>query len=86
MALLRNHKKQIVIMQGVEKLTKYLALHETLDLHELLTFKNLCLTKATTMSALAQDEELKNLLANDAASGTRHIEQLQIFLTNRREH
>jgi similar to spore coat protein len=86
MALLRNHKKQIFIMQGVEKLTKYLALHETLDLHELLTFKNLCLTKATTMSALAQDEELKNLLANDAASGTRHIEQLQIFLTNRREH
>lgn len=67
-------------------LTKYLALHETLDVHELLTFKNLCLTKATTMGALAQDEELKNLLANDAATGTRHIEQLQKFLTNRREH
>ncbi len=67
-------------------MTKYLALHETLDLHELLTFKNLCLTKATTMSAFAQDEELKNLLANDVTAGTRHIEQLQQFLTNRREH
>jgi similar to spore coat protein len=67
-------------------MTKYLALHETLDLHELLTFKNLCLTKATTMSAFAQDEELKNLLANDVTNGTRHIELLQHFLTNRREH
>jgi similar to spore coat protein len=66
-------------------MTKYLALHETLDVHEILSFKNLCLTKATTMSAFAQDEELKNLLANDVTSGTRHIEQLQQFLTNRRE-
>lgn len=44
-------------------MTKLLGLHETLELHELLTFKNLCLTKTTTMSALVQDEELKNLLA-----------------------
>ncbi|MCQ6278826.1 hypothetical protein [Bacillus sp. EB600] len=64
-------------------MTKYLALHETLDVHELLTFKNLCLTKATTMSAFAQDEELKNLLANDVTTGTRHIQQLKQFLTNR---
>ena len=65
---------------------KYLGLHETLEVHELLSFKNLCLTKATTMSALAQDQELKALLANDIGTGTRHIEQLQLFLTNRREH
>ncbi|WP_071394012.1 hypothetical protein [Bacillus tuaregi] len=64
-------------------MTKYLGLHETIDVHELLTFKNLCLTKSVTMSKLAQDEELKSILENDAKSGTAHIEQLKNFLTNR---
>lgn len=64
-------------------MTKYLALHETLEVHELLTFKNLCLTKATTMSALAQDPELKAILSADVTTGTQHIQQLQAFLTDR---
>ena len=64
-------------------MVKYLGLHETLDLHELLTFKNLCLTKSSTMSVLVQDEELKTILANDAAAGQQLIVQLQQFLTNR---
>ncbi|MFL6561910.1 MAG: hypothetical protein ACJ8MO_38130 [Bacillus sp. (in: firmicutes)] len=64
-------------------MTKYLGLHETLDLHELLTFKNLCLTKATTMSVLAQDEELKAILSADSAAGIQHIQQLKQFLTDR---
>jgi similar to spore coat protein len=67
-------------------MTKFLGLHETLEVHELLTFKNLCLTKATTMGALAQDPELKDILANDVTTGTMHIEQLQAFLTNREAH
>ena len=64
-------------------MTKYLALHETLDLHELLSFKNLCLTKATTMSELAIDEELKSILADEVTTGIQHIQQLQAFLTKR---
>lgn len=64
-------------------MVKYLGLHETLDVHELLTFKSLCLTKSTTMSGFVQDEELKTILANDAATGQRHIEQLQQLLTSR---
>ncbi|MGJ7921125.1 hypothetical protein [Neobacillus sp. LXY-4] len=64
---------------------KYLALHETLEIHELLSFKNICLTKSTTMSALAQDEELKAILENDVATGTAHIHQLQQFLTKRED-
>lgn len=71
---------------GGKIMTKYLGLHETLDLHELLTFKNLCLTKATTMSVLAQDPELKAILSEDAATGTHHIQQLLKFLTDRGEH
>jgi similar to spore coat protein len=66
-------------------MTKYLGLHETLDLHELLSFKNLCLTKVTTMSALAQDDELRAILSADVTTGIQHIQQLQEFLTNRRE-
>lgn len=64
-------------------MVKLLGLHETLEVHELLTFKNLCLTKATTMSALAQDPELQAILSNDVTVGTQHIQQLQQFLTNR---
>ncbi|NRD76261.1 hypothetical protein HPT25_02020 [Bacillus sp. BRMEA1] len=62
-------------------MSKFLALHETLELHELLAFKNLCLTKAATMSGLAQDEELKAILLEDAAIGSGHIEEIQRFLT-----
>ncbi|WP_174731440.1 hypothetical protein [Mesobacillus harenae] len=54
-----------------------LGVHETLDLHEILTFKNLCVTKSALMSKLVQDDELKQILENDAASGYQEIQQLQ---------
>lgn len=59
-----------------------LSLHETLEVHELLTFKNLCLTKSTTMSGMVQDEELRSLLNADVEAGQRHIEQLKEFLAD----
>ncbi len=66
-------------------MTKFLALHETLDVHELLTFKSLCLTKSVTMSAFVQDEELKDILVSDVANGTEHIKRLQQHLTKKEE-
>lgn len=42
-----------------------IAPHETMQLRELLTFKNLCLTKSVTMSPLVSDQELKSILQND---------------------
>lgn len=66
-------------------MVKHLALHETLDLQELLSFKNLCLTKAAMMGKLAQDEELRTILTDDAATGVRHIQQLQKFITLRED-
>jgi similar to spore coat protein len=62
---------------------KHLGLHETLEVHELLTFKSLCQTKAFTMSGLVQDMELKTILLNDLSNGSQHIQHLQEFLTNR---
>ncbi|MFP7473462.1 hypothetical protein SFC55_20880 [Niallia taxi] len=58
-----------------------LGTHETLEIHELLTFKSLCLTKSSTMSNLVQDEELKRIINQDAALSTKHIQSLQNFMT-----
>lgn len=57
-----------------------LLLHESIELHEILTFKNLCLTKAITMSPLVSDNELKAILKEDAAATERHIKELKGFL------
>ncbi|KAA9015743.1 hypothetical protein [Niallia endozanthoxylica] len=63
--------------------THYLAPHETYELHELLTFKNLCLTKSATMSGLAQDQELQNILTSDVTKTKGQIQRIQEFITNR---
>ncbi|CAH0127093.1 hypothetical protein [Peribacillus sp. Bi134] len=66
-------------------MTKNLGLHETLEAHEILTFKSLCLTKSSTMSSLVQDTELQNILLKDSRTGTQDIQILQEILTNRGE-
>lgn len=66
-------------------MSKEKAIHETLEAHELLTFKNLSLTKSATMSGLVQDAELKEILSKDVRLGTKHIQQLKSFL-KRGEH
>ncbi|MCM3603476.1 hypothetical protein M3175_22545 [Robertmurraya korlensis] len=66
-------------------MVKYLGLHETVDVHELLTFKSISLTKSTTMSALAQDVDLKAILTNDMIAGQQQVKELQQFLNNREE-
>jgi similar to spore coat protein len=67
--------------QGGSKMPKTMGVHETLEIHELLTFKNLCLTKSTAMSALAQDEELKQLLTQTSQMDRQNIQTLQGFLS-----
>ncbi len=54
-----------------------IAPHEALEVHELVTFKNLCATKSATMAGLVKDEDLKNLLQEDYAMSQRHIKELQ---------
>lgn len=60
-----------------------MGLHETLEVHELLTFKNLCLTKAFIMSKFVQDPELKTILSDDVVLSRQHVNRLQEFITNR---
>lgn len=51
--------------------------NETIQLHELLTFKNLCLTKSFTMSPLVSDDELKSILQQDVNTAQQHIKDLK---------
>lgn len=60
-----------------------LALHERLELQEILTFKNLCLTKAAIMQGVVGCKELKAILATDTKEGKRHVEQLNKILKNK---
>lgn len=54
-----------------------LAPSESIQLHELLTFKNVCLTKSITMSPLVSDPELKAVLQQDVTTGQGHIKELK---------
>lgn len=61
---------------------KIITPHESIQLHELLTFKNLCLTKSVTMSPLVSDKELKDILNQDATNAERHINELISLMQN----
>lgn len=56
--------------------------HETLYLHEILSFKNTCAIKSSTMQSLIQDQELKGLLKKDISCTERQMQELQSMLTS----
>ena len=62
-------------------MTDQFALHETMEVHELLVFKNVCMTKSATMQALVSDQKLHDLLGTCAQTDKQHIEDLQGLLS-----
>ena len=58
-----------------------LGIHESLELHELLTFKSLCLTKSTIMKLLVSDEKLKGIMQEDVEKSSKHIKELKKFMS-----
>jgi len=60
--------------------TNKIAPHETFDLHELLTFKNICATKSSTMNAMVNDEELKSILQQDVTVSQQQIRDLESLI------
>lgn len=56
---------------------KKMAPHEGLQISELLTMKNLSLTKAITMQPLITDEELKNIAQQHIGTNEGHIKELK---------
>ena len=53
-----------------------LAPHESMELHELLNFKTLCLAKAKLMQGLVFDQELKALMHKDVEQSLKAIADL----------
>lgn len=54
--------------------------NETMQLHELLTLKNLSLTKLVMMSPLVTDDELKTILKNNIKVTQQHVKELKGYL------
>ncbi|GIP38551.1 spore coat protein F-like protein YraG [Paenibacillus sp. J31TS4] len=54
-----------------------LAPHESLELHEALNFKTLCLAKSKLMQGLVFDQELKALMQKDVEQSAQAIAELQ---------
>ncbi|CAM4411940.1 spore gernimation protein GerQ [Paenibacillus macerans] len=57
--------------------TQTLAPHESMDLHEMLNFKTLCLAKSKLMQGLVFDQELKDLMQKDVVQSMQAIQDLQ---------
>lgn len=74
--------KNIAVEQEVSELANQgLAIHETMEIHEILSFKNVCMTKSFTMQGLVSDPDLKALMQTDVEQSERAIAQLQNLLS-----
>lgn len=54
-----------------------LAPHESMELHEALNFKTLCIAKSKLMQGLVFDQELKALMQKDVTESIQQIAELQ---------
>jgi similar to spore coat protein len=54
-----------------------LAPHESLDLHEAINFKTLCLAKSKLMQGLVFDQDLKALMQKDVEQSIQALTELQ---------
>ncbi|MGV3463904.1 MAG: spore gernimation protein GerQ, partial [Heyndrickxia sp.] len=54
-----------------------LANHESLDLHEIINFKTLCLAKSKLMQGLVFDQDLKALMQKDVEQSMQALGELQ---------
>lgn len=62
---------------GVRPMEKEsLAYHETLEAHEILNFKTVCLLRSKLMQGLCFDNELKQLMENDVKQSISDINEL----------
>ena len=55
---------------------KTLALHETLETHEILNFKTVCLLRSKLMQGICFDNELKALMEKDVQQSIQDINEL----------
>lgn len=58
---------------------EHLALHETLETHEILNFKTVCLLRSKLMQGLCFNNELKALMEKDVQQSIQDINELISF-------
>ena len=56
-----------------------LALHETMETHEILNFKTVCLLRSKLMQGICFDNELKALMEKDVKQSIEDIYELLTF-------
>ncbi len=56
-----------------------LALHETMETHEILNFKTVCLLRSKLMQGICFDNELKQLMDKDVQQSINDINELLNF-------
>jgi|tagenome__1003787_1003787.scaffolds.fasta_scaffold15542220_1 similar to spore coat protein len=67
----------VYIKYGGEMMEKErLALHETLETHEILNFKTVCLLRSKLMQGICFDNELKALMEKDVQQSIQDINEL----------
>jgi similar to spore coat protein len=59
---------------------QYLAPNETMQIHEMLNFKTVCMTTSKMMEGVVFDQDLKALLEKDVQQSIDSIESLQKLL------
>jgi similar to spore coat protein len=59
-----------------------LAAHESLEVHEAINFKTLCVLKSKMMQGLVFDQELKALMQKDVVQSIQAIADLQTIYSN----
>lgn len=58
-----------------------LALHETMQVHEMLNFKTICMATSKMMQGVVFDQELKALMAKDVEQSIMSVAALQNLLS-----
>lgn len=56
-----------------------LALHETMETHEILNFKTVCLLRSKLMQGLCFDNDLKALMGKDVQQSIKDVNELLGF-------
>jgi similar to spore coat protein len=66
------------------QLPKSLAFHETMDTHEILNFKTICLLKSKLMQGMCFDNDLKKLMQKDVQQSMKAIKEIKVHYAGAR--
>lgn len=56
--------------------------HESMEIHEMVNFKTLCLAKSSLMQGLVFDKDLKHLMQRDVELSRRQLSELETIYKN----